>query len=66
MTEPIGHIIFGKIEKNHFNMSNKVICLLFVQPFVCNFLRLELEFMMKGISCFFFTSHLRGEVKNLS
>ena len=32
MTEPIGHIIFGKIEKNHFNMSNKVICILVASP----------------------------------
>ena len=53
MIEPIEHIIFGKIEKNHFNMRNKVICM-FVQPFVSNFLRIELELMMKDISFVFF------------
>ena len=53
MIEPIEHIIFGKIEKNHFNMRNKVICM-FVQPFVSNFLQIELELMMKDISFVFF------------
>ena len=53
MIEPIEHIIFGKIEKNHFNMLNKVICM-FVQPFVSNFLQIELELMMKDISFVFF------------